>query len=135
MDNDKAGLTSGFLGPLQTIFNARVSSQAERAQLELSLLIRADDKSFSRMSDQELLSVFDVEEFDGLQEKASALREALARSDKLQNGEALLDHLEFLSKPRKKMETIDSARQKRIPNSEASKLQNIANQVQLNKET
>jgi Patatin-like phospholipase len=46
-DNDVTGISSGIIGPLSAIFASRVASQAERAELELELLIRSDDQAAS----------------------------------------------------------------------------------------
>ena len=43
-DDDVTGISSGVIGPLSAIFASRVASQAERAELELELLIRSEDQ-------------------------------------------------------------------------------------------
>lgn len=81
VDNDALGLSSGYAGPLNAIFNARVSSQAERARLEQSLLIRSGNLSFDSLSDEEKFEVFDIDEFQRLQSAASSLTETLKSKD------------------------------------------------------
>jgi hypothetical protein len=83
VDNDATGLLSGLFGPLSAIFAARVASQSERAELELDLLIRADDKSFSKLNDAQTMAVFDVDRIDRYQSTADQVMTYMAESQKL----------------------------------------------------
>ena len=83
VENDATGLSSGLFGPLSAIFAARVASQAERAELELNLLIRADDKSFSKLNDVETMAVFDVDQLDRYQKTADQVMKLMTESPKL----------------------------------------------------
>ena len=60
VDDDSTGIRSGFFGPANALANARVSSQAERALLELSLLKQSYARGFGRADDRRILSVFEA---------------------------------------------------------------------------
>jgi hypothetical protein len=72
-ENDAAGLSSGILGPLSAIFASRVASQAERAELELELLIRSENESYSRRTDSQLMAVFDLQKYEDYRSKAERI--------------------------------------------------------------
>jgi len=121
VDNDATGLLSGLFGPLSAIFAARVASQSERAELELDLLIRADDKSFSRLSDAETMAVFDVDRFDGYQSTANQVMTLMAESQKLNEGQK--EEMRGLLEPITKIELRarnSSSGQKEIPVSQVN---------------
>ncbi len=74
IDDDSTGLRSGFLGPANALANARVSSQAERALLELSLLKQSYARGFGQADDRNLLSVFEANQ-DTFDEYEVAVKE------------------------------------------------------------
>ncbi len=136
VENDAAGLKSGIFGPLDAIFNARVSTQAERAELELKLLIRADDTSFDKQSDREQFAVFNVPEFEVMQGKAATIKEMLVKANKEKSDDLsnVIDGLDFVGKRPPSSKASSGTSGQRIPLSESKLLQNVANQVQQSKE-
>ncbi|MCE3016783.1 MAG: hypothetical protein ACK56W_00025 [Pirellula sp.] len=69
IENDTTGLKSGFLGPIHSMVNARVSSQSERAQIEHRLMGR--DSTFRKGPDDDVLASFDTRLLNTLGKSAS----------------------------------------------------------------
>ena len=136
VENDAAGLNSGFFGPLDAIFNARVSSQAERAELELKLLIRAEDTSFAKKTDREQFAVFNIPEFEVMQHKAATIKEMLVKANKETDDDVakVINGLDLVGKRPPSSNVSGGPAQLRIPTSESKLLQNVANQVQQSQE-
>ena len=99
-ENDSTGISSGFLGPLSAIFGSRVASQAERAELELELLIRSEDQAYSKKSAAEIMAVFDVDKFESYRANAEQLVSRIDSSPKLDDDtkEMLTDLLSPVAK-------------------------------------
>ncbi len=78
IEDDSTGLRSGFLGPANALTNARVSSQAERALLELSLLKQSYGRGFGQADDRKLLSVFEANQgtFDEYEVAVKEMRDS-----------------------------------------------------------